>query len=142
MDTSRRRFLKTLTMTGSALALAPALARAQAPASTTTAWIVIGKTTDFPVGHTQVITLPAEAGGEPVAITHAQDGKFSALSAACTHKGCTVGWADDTRQFVCPCHRGRFDAQGQVLAGPPRRPLPAYLTRVNADDTLSVQATA
>lgn len=140
MDTSRRRFLKTLTMAGSALALAPDVARAQGPAPAAPPWTVVGKTAN-PLGQTQIVTPPAESGLGPLAVTHAPSGKFSALSAACTHRGCTLDWADDTKQFVCPCHRGCFDAQGKVLAGPPRRPLPAYATRVNADGTLSVQAT-
>lgn len=142
MDISRRRFLKTLTMAGSALVAAPVLARAQAPTPRAAAWVVVGKTARFPVGHTQIVTPAPNAGVGPLAITHAPDGKFSALSAVCTHRGCTVSRDDDTGQLVCPCHRGRFDAQGKVLAGPPRRPLPVYVTRVDADGSLSVQAAA
>lgn len=141
MDTSRRRFLKTLTMAGSALALAPAVARTQSPAPAALPWTVVGKTAN-PLGQTQIVTPPAESGLGPLAVTHAAGGKFSALSGACTHRGCTLDSADNTKQFVRPCHRGRFDAQGKVLAGPPHRPLPAYATRVNADGTLSVQAAA
>lgn len=142
MDTSRRCFLKTLAMAGSALALAPAVARAQGPTPAAPPWTVVGKTAKFPPGQTQIVTPPAESGLGPLAVTHAAGGKFFALLGACTHRGCTVDWADDTKQFVCPCHRGRFDAQGKVLAGPPHRPLPAYAPRVNADGTLSVQAAA
>jgi len=142
MDLSRRRFLKTVTMTGSALALAPALAQAQAPTAPAAAWVVVGKTKAFPLGHTQIVALPPDAGGTSVAVTHASDGTWAALSAVCTHKGCIVAWADDAKQYVCPCHRGRFDAKGKVLAGPPRRALPTYPTRVNADGTLSVQIAA
>jgi len=142
MDISRRRFLKTLTVTGSALAIAPAPARAETSAPAAAVWTVVGKTADFALEHTPNVILPPDAGSDPPAVTHAPDGKFSALSAACTHRGCTVDWADDTKQSVCPCHRGRFDAQGKVLAGPPRRPQPAYAARANADGTLSVQASA
>lgn len=41
------------------------------------------------------------------------------LSATCSHLGCTVNWDDATGEFACPCHGGRFDADGQVSEGPP-----------------------
>lgn len=142
MDTTRRHFLKTLTMAGGALALAPVLARAQPAAPAPAPWTLVGKAADFAVGQPKIVNLPESAGGEPVAVTQGADGKWTALSAVCTHKGCTVGWAADAKQYVCPCHRARFDAQGQVLRGPARRPLPTYAARANADGTVSVQLSA
>ncbi len=44
-----------------------------------------------------------------------------ALLAVCTHLGCAVAWEQD--EFVCPCHGGKYDAQGSVTAGPPPRAL-------------------
>ena len=41
-----------------------------------------------------------------------EGGKLVALSATCTHTGCTTRWNSDTRQFICPCHGSRFDAEG------------------------------
>lgn len=60
--------------------------------------------------------------GEPVWVLHLKGG-FVALSAICTHKGCIVTWDEKRRVLACPCHAGLFDAFGNVLAGPPRRPL-------------------
>lgn len=46
-------------------------------------------------------------------------------SDVCTHLSCAVLYQPDSRQFHCPCHEGYFDAYtGDVLAGPPTRPLP------------------
>jgi len=45
------------------------------------------------------------------------------LLARCPHMGCTVRWEEDEDNFVCPCHHGRFDANGQRISGPPPRGL-------------------
>ncbi len=49
-----------------------------------------------------------------------------AYSAICTHLGCIVGWNEQNREIVCPCHAGRFNTKGEVISGPPPRPLPSY----------------
>jgi cytochrome b6-f complex iron-sulfur subunit len=46
-----------------------------------------------------------------------------AFSLVCTHLGCIVEWQADKKEFYCPCHDGRFDEFGDVLAGPPPIPL-------------------
>jgi Rieske Fe-S protein len=55
-----------------------------------------------------------------------------AYSDVCTHLSCAVLYKADTRQFHCPCHDGHFDAAtGDVLAGPPTRPLPTIALEVH-----------
>ena len=49
--------------------------------------------------------------------------KVLAISAGCTHLGCIVTWDEGQQIFKCPCHDGRFDAEGNVLSGPPPAPL-------------------
>ncbi len=63
-------------------------------------------------------------GGEPVLILRKENGELRALSARCPHLGCVVGL--DGRDIACACHGGRFGLDGQVLAGPPPRPLEAW----------------
>lgn len=47
-----------------------------------------------------------------------------AYSDVCTHLSCAVLYRGDGK-LHCPCHEGLFDAAtGNVLAGPPLRPLP------------------
>lgn len=55
---------------------------------------------------------------------------FVVFSNECTHLGCGVRWHGEVRQFLCPCHGGKFDARGEVVDGPPRRPLIRYKTKV------------
>ena len=51
------------------------------------------------------------------------DNEVRAFSAICTHLGCTVQWHPEEKKFICPCHQGIYDFNGNVLSGPPPRPL-------------------
>ncbi|MFQ5794124.1 MAG: ubiquinol-cytochrome c reductase iron-sulfur subunit [Candidatus Bipolaricaulia bacterium] len=78
----------------------------------------LGGRSEIPIGGGKLILFA----GEPVWVLHLKRG-FVALSAICTHRGCIVDW-DKTRGVLsCPCHAGLFDTNGNVLAGPPPRPL-------------------
>ncbi len=55
---------------------------------------------------------------------------YVALSNVCTHLGCRVRWVAEQDTFFCPCHNATFDAQGEVLSGPPPRPLDRFAVRV------------
>lgn len=46
------------------------------------------------------------------------DGTPHALSAACTHLGCTVTWNNADLTWDCPCHGSMFAREGDVLHGP------------------------
>lgn len=59
-----------------------------------------------------------------------------ALSATCTHLGCRVAWDAAGKEFRCPCHGGRFDAQGRVTSGPPPRGLDTLSARIDGDRIL------
>jgi menaquinol-cytochrome c reductase iron-sulfur subunit len=54
------------------------------------------------------------------------------LSPICTHLGCPVSWQPDRSSFICPCHGGVFDANGNNVAGPPPRPMDPLESRVEA----------
>src|SRR5262249_56207458 len=54
--------------------------------------------------------------------------RVEALTAVCTHTGCLV--RAGASGFECPCHRSRFDADGQSLGGPAPRPLDRLETRI------------
>jgi Rieske Fe-S protein len=54
----------------------------------------------------------------------------AARSLLCTHFGCPLGWDQARQRYVCPCHGGEFDDDGQPVAGPPNHPLAAVPVRV------------
>jgi len=60
-------------------------------------------------------------------------GTYRAVSAVCTHLGCTVQYRGETRQIWCACHNGTYDLNGRNISGPPPRPLEAYDVHVRGD---------
>jgi menaquinol-cytochrome c reductase iron-sulfur subunit len=65
------------------------------------------------------------------------DGQFAVLSSICPHLGCSVAWRAENNEFLCPCHGGRFAADGKLLGGPPPRGLDRLESRVE-EGTLKV----
>ena len=63
-------------------------------------------------------------------VKRTKEGEVMAISAGCTHLGCIVTWNEDENIFQCPCHDGRYDADGKVVAGPPPAPLKRHKTKV------------
>ncbi len=59
-----------------------------------------------------------------------------AVSAVCTHSGCTVPWDADQGVFACPCHGGRFNPDGTVAGGPPPRPLTTFEAKIDGNQVL------
>lgn len=53
------------------------------------------------------------------------------LSAVCSHLGCLVNYRRDRREFVCPCHGGRYDIDGRNIAGPPPAPLTRFPVKMD-----------
>ena len=66
-------------------------------------------------------------------IVHGDDG-FLAIYQQCTHLGCLVPWQEEDEIFACPCHSGRYDAKGEVLSGPPPRPLDLFQLEIIRDE--------
>lgn len=66
------------------------------------------------------------------------EGSFRVLSPVCPHLGCLIGWNREKRQFISPCHGGIFGANGELVAGPPRRAMDELETRVK-DGKLEVK---
>jgi cytochrome b6-f complex iron-sulfur subunit len=71
--------------------------------------------------------------GQRVIVLQSPDQQLFALSAKCTHEGCTVTYQPGQSVIWCPCHDGRFDLTGRVLSGPPPQPLQKYAARRQPD---------
>ena len=69
------------------------------------------------------------------AITH--DGEnVTVFSDACTHLSCKVHWDAERDAFVCPCHDGVFDKEGNVIDGPPPEPLHRFQAKVEGEQLM------
>lgn len=73
-------------------------------------------------------------GNRPGILVHTPQGHLKAFSAVCTHLNCTVQYDSDASIIWCACHNGKFDLNGQVISGPPPRPLDAYQVNVRGEE--------
>jgi Rieske Fe-S protein len=135
VNSERRAFIKTAGLCGGAAILtgmplatyfiAPALKKG------TGKWLDFGAAEDLKPGSFEMLSyefmvkdgwlvLPQRGF---VWAKNEADGKIKVFSSTCTHLACNVIWQEDAKIFECPCHSGRFDSNGQPIAGPPTKPL-------------------
>ncbi len=72
-------------------------------------------------------------GSRPGLLVETASGEYRAMSATCTHLGCTVQYRPDLRQIWCACHNGMYDLNGRNISGPPPRPLEAFTVQIRGD---------
>jgi cytochrome b6-f complex iron-sulfur subunit len=89
-----------------------------------------GMLDDYRVGEGRMV----RHGVTPFYVVRLDATRVVALSAVCTHVRCILGFDPARRILVCPCHDGRFDLSGNVLSGPPPRPLPSLAVSVRAGE--------
>jgi len=132
----RRSFLKALfTVFGtvSVASFAYPLIRYLAPPGSASAdkKAVISKL-EIPSGSSKVVLY----NDKPVIIINRPGKGFIALSKVCTHLGCLVEYEKDKNRLICPCHAGTYDLEGNVLSGPPPRPLPKIPLKVEGEQVI------
>jgi cytochrome b6-f complex iron-sulfur subunit len=76
-------------------------------------------------------TAPINVGDRAVLLVRASDTEIVALDRICTHSSCDLssdGMYDvDAGQLICKCHWGIYNLDGEVLSGPPPRPLKKFV---------------
>ena len=134
----RRTFLDLLlAASGTALAafvlypIARYLVPPKAPEAATRR-VVAAKRDEVPPGGFKIFPF----GGEPGILIRGKDGAYRALSAVCTHLGCTVQLRPDGQSIWCACHNGLYDLEGRNVSGPPPRPLESYVVHVIGGDVV------
>ncbi len=100
----------------------------------TSAWIPLGRLDAFEVGKPTLVNFTRArrhgwektVGSYAVYVERRSEQVVAVFSNRCTHLACRVTWREETGAYVCPCHDGRFGREGEVLSGPPPRPLERY----------------
>jgi Rieske Fe-S protein len=72
-------------------------------------------------------------GSKPAIVIRTADGELRAFTAVCTHLECTVQYKPDTAQIWCACHNGLYDLSGNVVSGPPPRPLEQFTVNLRGE---------
>ncbi|HQO34499.1 MAG TPA: Rieske 2Fe-2S domain-containing protein [bacterium] len=92
--------------------------------------VLIGNLENLRIGTSQF--LKAVHGNDLIAVRISQD-EVKVFSSVCTHLGCRVHWDSIEGNFLCPCHMGRFNTNGEVIGGPPPIPLPAFPVKIDGN---------
>ncbi len=96
------------------------------PATTTA---TVGKAADIPPNSGVVFKF----GTKPAILVRTPEGEFRAFTAVCTHLDCTVQYKADSSQIWCACHNGIYDLGGNVVSGPPPRPLERFTVNLRGE---------
>ncbi len=95
--------------------------------------IKLGRLSDFPV---DTYTFIEEA----KVFVYRDHESIQAVSAICTHLGCTILRTMDG--FECPCHGSCYTDEGAVLSGPAPRSLSWYKVEKTPDEMILVDLDA
>jgi len=120
------------------------LSTSVAPTLRSNDWTSVGKLADFEVGVPTYVLVDRpvvdgwaqETAPVGVHVVRQDEAEVTVFDPHCTHLGCPLAWSTGAGSFVCPCHGGSFNAAGEVLSGPPPRPMVRYETRVEGGEVL------
>ena len=107
----------------------------------------IANSSEVPNGESLLFTYPHK--DRPAVLIHLASGDFVAYDAVCTHLGCqihfdkepTKGWESNKDNLFCACHGAVFDpTNGEVLAGPPLRPMPKIKLEIDENGDIYANA--
>jgi len=91
--------------------------------------VKVGKISDFPVDTYTLIE-------DQKLFVYRDHESMKAVSAVCTHLGCTV--QHTTEGFECPCHGSFYSDDGKVISGPAPRALSWYSMEKTPDGSIIV----
>jgi len=132
---NRKEFLRATALTLAAAAVGSSFLESCAKTNTSPQGPSVNFTVDLSkAAFSALNAMGGYAYSNGVVITRISSGTdgFIALSQTCTHQGCTIAYQATSMMFVCPCHGGTYDPNGNVTGGPPTSPVKKYaVTRSN-----------
>lgn len=93
-----------------------------------------------PTGHAEESERPSFLDQKSEGFTDSEKSemqeKLNILSNSCAHLGCPVRWLiiEGEGEFLCPCHGGIYNLNGEYIAGPPPRGMYHYPIAEIRDD--------
>jgi len=148
LHSERRAFIKTTVLGCGAAVLAgtPLISYFIAPAlkKATGKWVDFGAIEDLAPASIEMLTYEFMVKDGWLVLPQRgfvwakinKDHNIKVFSSTCTHLACNVIWQEETNQFICPCHSGRFDSNGKPVAGPPTKPLSELEYKIEEDNLL------
>lgn len=108
-------------------------------------WVAVGPLESYPLHEPKVFSFTRSQinGWERtsqsygVYVVRRSETEVKVFSNVCTHLSCRVTWSEEEEAYICPCHDASFSKVGEVIHGPPPRPLDEYQTKVE-DGTLFI----
>lgn len=93
--------------------------------------VLVARLGQLPKGSSRFLS---DVYGSDLIAVRVGESEVRVFSSVCTHLGCAVQWDPQEGNFLCPCHMGRFDTNGNVTEGPPPAPLPSFAVRLDGDN--------
>ena len=93
---------------------------------------IVIKRSEIPVGSAKDIVV----NNVPSIIINTPEKGFIVLSKVCTHLGCLVEYDKIKGRLLCPCHAGVYTLDGNVVSGPPPKPLRRFPLQVEGEEIL------
>lgn len=131
-DKSRRDFLTKLFMRGGLLASSALIIKLgvdyvfpsmEAPPLRK---LLIGRIDELELGEAKEFQV-----GDATLFLIKTEDRYKVFSSICTHLGCKINWEAHRNRFYCPCHKGIFNSNGDVVEGPPPRALDEFKVEVD-----------
>jgi Rieske Fe-S protein len=144
-DISRRDFIKSVaafvgTLIGVGIGL-PSIFYLLSPSLEKTeddSFIDLGALEKYPIGiptrieftRTRVNGWERTATNYGLYVVRRNESEVRVFSDICTHLGCRITWHPNEEHYISPCHDGHFDIVGNVVSGPPPRPLDEFTAEI------------
>jgi menaquinol-cytochrome c reductase iron-sulfur subunit len=154
---SRREFVTIVTaFLGSIMGIViglPGIAYLVSPALKTSGTsgnkISLGPRTNYPVGtptsfsftRSKINGWEKTVNSYGVFVYRSSETELKVFSNICPHLACRVVWYDDKKEYICPCHDAHFGIEGNVLSGPPPRPMFVFPHEIDSSDNIIIEIT-
>ena len=107
-------------------------------------WISLGALDGYPIGiptlfsftRSKVNGWERTTSSFGVFVLRKSESELKVFSNVCTHLSCRVSWSEEAEAYLCPCHDASFDIEGEIIHGPPPRPMDEYEFKIEEGDIL------